>query len=96
MGHGSDPYRILVIDDDYDLAEQVSLKLKEVGFITEIETDPLKTLDIPRFEFRNKEIKVTLEGQEIKSRIAEKKNRLQIEMDPVLMLQGQVMTISVR
>jgi hypothetical protein len=56
----------------------------------------LEKMDIPRFELRNKEIKITLDGQEIKSRLTEKMNRLQIEMDPIQMRQGQMMTISVR
>ena len=47
----SDPYRILIVDDDRALAELHKLLLEKAGMIVEIVTHPLRVLE-PLFEFR--------------------------------------------
>ena len=46
-----DPYRVLIVDDDRDLAEYYSLVLKQASIETKVVTEPLHLMD-PLIEFK--------------------------------------------
>ncbi len=48
--HQSDPYRILIVEDELELAEFYSFHLKSAGMITSIVTNPLKVMQ-PLMDF---------------------------------------------
>jgi diguanylate cyclase (GGDEF)-like protein len=49
--HAPDPYRILIVDDEPDLAHYHAAKLGEAGMLTMVVTDPIEVMQ-PLVEFR--------------------------------------------